>query len=412
VSVYKRGSRWAARIDLEPTALGGRRRKSLGSFATRKDGERAERQAIEARDRGSNLDPRRVTLADVAERFLTSVAHELSPSTTARYDEHWRMHVAPTVGGIPVAKLKPAHLTALYAKLRTEPITYRQRSRAKATSGMDRERVGKALSANTVLRVHRFLHRLLDWAEGEELVGRNVARMVKKGDKPKGAPSPARALSSEQVAAVLAASEGSRYHTFFVFAAMTSMRRGEIGALAWDSIDFERGVAAVRQAIGEDRRGGRFLKGTKTGRERVVPLAPRALVALRRQRAMQHQDRLAAGGLVADGGLYVESGFVFTNELGRMLDLDAVSKAFSAAATKAGVKAKGYSLHSLRHFGATQALVSGADVRTVAALLGHASASTTLNVYSHVVAGAQERAVASIGEAIAEAQARRQTAEK
>lgn len=45
------------------------------------------------------------------------------------------------------------------------------------------------------------------------------------------------------------------------------------------------------------------------------------------------------------------------------------------------------------------------EVRTIATLLGHASPSTTLNVYGHVVAGAQERAVAGIGEAIASAQA-------
>jgi integrase len=74
--------------------------------------------------------------------------------------------------------------------------------------------------------------------------------------------------------------------------------------------------------------------------------------------------------------------------------------------------AQNRSLHSLRHFGATQALVNGIDPATVAALLGHSSASITLDVYGHVVAGAQERAVAGIGEAIAVAEARRQVAEK
>ena len=51
------------------------------------------------------------------------------------------------------------------------------------------------------------------------------------------------------------------------------------------------------------------------------------------------------------------------------------------------------------------ALQTGADVRTVAALLGHASPSTTLNVYGHVVAGAQERAVNAIGDVLNRAQA-------
>lgn len=60
----------------------------------------------------------------------------------------------------------------------------------------------------------------------------------------------------------------------------------------------------------------------------------------------------------------------------------------------------------------TQAIANGADLRAVATLLGHADPSVTLRVYSHVIAGAQGRVVASIGEAIATAQARRQSAEK
>lgn len=404
MSIYRRKSgRYAVLIDLEPTALGGRRRKSIGTYRMRKEAEAAERKALEARDRGIDLNPRRVTLAEVVERFLTAVAPELSPATTARYEEHWRMHVAPAVGGMPIAALKPAHLAALYAKLRTEPVIYRRQSKAKDGNGEERQRLGKPLSANSVLRVHRFLHRLIGWAERMNLTARNVARLV---DAPKAAPSPARALTAEQVAAVLAASEGSRNHPFFVLAATTGMRRGEIGALTWDAVDFERGVVSVRQAIGEDRRGGRFVKATKTARERVVPLNSRAVAALRSHRTAQAWEKRVSHGA------YVDHGFVFADELGGMLDLNRVSRAFSAVAADVGIKAKGYSLHSLRHFGATQALVGGVDVRTVAALLGHASPSTTLNVYGHVVAGAQERAVASIADAIAVAEARRRSAEK
>ncbi len=104
---------------------------------------------------------------------------------------------------------------------------------------------------------------------------------------------------------------------------------------------------------------------------------------------------------------YAEQGFVFADELGGIVDLDAISEAFATLARAAGIKTKGISRHSCRHFSSTQALVAGNDVRTVAALRGHSVASTTLNVYGHVVAGAQERAVAGIEDAIAAAQARR-----
>ncbi len=158
----------------------------------------------------------------------------------------------------------------------------------------------------------------------------------------------------------------------------------------------------MRQAIGEDRRGGRFLKTPKNGRTREVPLDAAALDALRRRRTRQAAEKLAA-----PQGCYADQGLVFADELGGLVDLDAVSKAFAAIARAAGIKTKGISLHSCRHFCATQALVAGNDVRTVAALLGHSLASTTLNVYGHVVAGAQERAVAGVEDAITAAQARR-----
>lgn len=98
---------------------------------------------------------------------------------------------------------------------------------------------------------------------------------------------------------------------------------------------------------------------------------------------------------------------MFADEVGGTVNLDAVSKAFAALASEVGIKAKGISLHSCRHFGATQALVAGNDIRTVAAMLGHADASVTLRTYAHVVPGAQEKAVAGIGEAIVAAKARR-----
>jgi integrase len=51
--------------------------------------------------------------------------------------------------------------------------------------------------------------------------------------------------------------------------------------------------------------------------------------------------------------------------------------------------------HELRHFAATTAIGSGADVRTVAGRLGHADASVTLRVYAHALE-ARDRDLASV----------------
>ncbi|MGA8098713.1 MAG: site-specific integrase [Candidatus Cybelea sp.] len=312
------------------------------------------------------------------------------------------MHVAPTLGGLPVASLKPAHLAELSTGLRTERVRYRRKPKS-VEAAEENFRMGPPLGPNTVLRVHRFLHRLLGWAERMNLVVRNAARSV---DAPKASPSPARALTAEQVAVLLSAADGARFYPFFAVAIATGMRRGEIGALTWDDVDLDNETVVVRQAVGQDRSGHSFVKSTKTGRERVVPLNGLAISALKTQRASQAAEKLLKRKEYEDHGL------VFADDLGRLLDLDAISKTFAALARGLGIKRKGISLHSCRHFGATQALAAGSDVRTVAALLGHASASTTLNVYGHVIAGAQERAVAQIHHAIAVAQARKGAAEK
>jgi integrase len=56
--------------------------------------------------------------------------------------------------------------------------------------------------------------------------------------------------------------------------------------------------------------------------------------------------------------------------------------------------------HSLRHSAATAAIQSGQTVATVARLLGHASAKTTLNTYADQCASMQEHSAEEIAEAL------------
>lgn len=321
----------------------------------------------------------------MAERFLRSVALELTPATTARYEEHWQ--VAPALGAIAVARLKKTRLTELYAKAANPSFTVGVPERSLATARSRSE------SANRSAATRRFASTASSIAFSNSPLMKNSLRETSH--------------TLREVAAILDTSEGSQYHEFFVVLAHTALRRGEAGALCWDAINFDRGLATVRQAIGEDRRGGRFLKAPESGRTREVPLDVDALDALRRQHARQATEKLAA-----PQDCYVDQGLIFADELGGMLDLDAVSKSFSAMAAKAAVKDKRFSLHSLRHFGATEALANGSDHRSVSALLGHADPAVALRVYGHIVPGAQERAVASIGGAISAAQARREAAQK
>ena len=405
MSIYKRKSgRYAVLVDLEPSATGLRRRKSIGTHRTRKEAEAAERRALEARDRGIDIDPARVTVSEIALRFIRGVEPELAGQTTSRYEEHLRIHVLPHIGGIPAVSLKPAHLAELYAKLRSEKIRYESRKTSQDESVRQKVRYGKPLGSTTVLRIHRLVHRMLGWAERLGLVARNVARIV---EAPKATPSPARALTTDQAAAFLASFRRNAVPCIPPFGAHDgyAKRRAWCANVGCD----RRRTPAPRSFVRRLERTVKeaaFIKTTKSGRQRTIPLSALAVDTLRRVRTEQLEAKML------NRDRYDDQGLVFADDLGGLLDLDAISKAFSALALEAGIKSRGISLHSCRHFSATQALVAGNDIRTVAALLGHASPSTTLNVYGHVVAGAQERAVAGIGDAILAAQARRIAGQK
>jgi integrase len=169
-----------------------------------------------------------------------------------RGSEHWNQHIKPVLGHVPVTKLKAAHLSELYVRLGVEQPRYTKHVKRAEGTSRERIRLGKPLGPNTVLRIHRILHRLLKWAMRQALVGPNATDAV---EAPKAGPSPARALTADQVAALLAAAEDTSHYPSFGLAARSAMRRSEVGGLVWSAIDFERGVVNVRQAVGEDRFG-------------------------------------------------------------------------------------------------------------------------------------------------------------
>jgi integrase len=55
-------------------------------------------------------------------------------------------------------------------------------------------------------------------------------------------------------------------------------------------------------------------------------------------------------------------------------------------------------IHAFRHLSASLLIQSGADVRTVSAMLGRSQASTTLNIYAHSFAEVQARAGKAVGD--------------
>lgn len=118
-------------------------------------------------------------------------------------------------------------------------------------------------------------------------------------------------------------------------------------------------------------------ESTKSSKERTIQLPDVAFAYLKAERIRQEERRLAAGSYRSN-----PANLVFTNELGEHVKIPTYYNHFKKIAWSIG--RPDLRIHDLRHSAATVALAAGADIKSVQQLLGHSSATTTLNIYSHV----------------------------
>jgi integrase len=178
--------------------------------------------------------------------------------------------------------------------------------------------------------------------------------------------------------------QGTAYAAFVVML-MSGMRVGELLGLKWADLDDKSSTLRVQRAVTQDAHRCKTLGPTKTSRTRAIPLGPRAMRALQAQRVRQAKWRLKLGDLYADQGL------IFANETGGLLESQNVSGRYFKPLLRSA-KLPNLSLYGLRHSHATLLLAAGEHPKVVQERLGHSSIRLTLDTYTHVVEGLQERA--------------------
>jgi integrase len=139
---------------------------------------------------------------------------QVRPGTWAEHKSKVEVHLIPAIGGVPLQRLTPGHLNALYADL-----------------------LEQGRSARTVLHVHATIRRALADAVRWGLVPRNVALLAAP-------PRPGRpelqVWTAAELRAFLAAVEGDRLYALWLLAASTGMRPGELLGLQWPDVDLGR----------------------------------------------------------------------------------------------------------------------------------------------------------------------------
>ena len=237
------------------------------------------------------------------------------------------------------------------------------------------------------------LERAIRHAESNDLVGRNVAALVKPPRGRTGRPS--KSFTLDQAKALLTAAERTRWHAYVALSLLVGVRTEEARALRWDHVvtwvNDSAGWHPVTTAgfdparLGEDRyavyvwRSERHGGDTKTERSRRTLALPRRCVeALRQHQILQERDRLRAGEL------WQEHGLVFASRIGTPLTANNVIRAFRIITKKAGL-GEDWAPREMRHTFVSVLSANGVPVESIALLAGHDRTATTESVYRHEI---------------------------
>src|SRR5262249_23636604 len=151
----------------------------------------------------------------------------------------------------------------------------------------------------------------------------------------RGAERPVKAMRPDQLAALLAELEGTRFYPLALLQASTGLRPGEACALRWSDLD--RGVISVQRSL--TTVSGPTLKAPKRQRSvRTVPVPQSVLTELDRWRKTQIEERLAAG----PGWRTDWDGLMFTQGSGAPIRPDTYRHAFVEAAEKVDTLGEGW----------------------------------------------------------------------
>jgi integrase len=286
---------------------------------------------------GTYVDPAlgRVTVGDWSQRWLDSKGN-LKASTRDRYASILATHVRPVWDAVRLTDVTHDQVQAWTAGL-----------------------TASGLSAASVVKAHRVLSMVLAYAVRSRRLASNPADGV---TLPRVTRADRRYLRADQVAALADAAGPGRLVVLTL--AYTGLRWGELAALRVSRVDLLRRRLHVAESVTEVD-GGRLDWGLpKSHERRWVPL-PRILADdLAVQLAGKAPEELA-----------------FTTRHGAVLRVGGARRSWwDRAAAAAGVP--GLTPHELRHTAASLAVSAGANVKAVQAMLGHAKASMTLDVYA------------------------------
>ncbi|MFZ5848610.1 MAG: tyrosine-type recombinase/integrase [Actinomycetota bacterium] len=319
-------------------------------------------------DRGVRVPTENWTVEAYLTHWLdTVVKPHKAPKTHQGYELVVRRHILPTLGRKRLKSLSVPDVRNLVEKLQEQ-----------------------GMGTRGVQQTHAVLRNALQSAMRDELVVRNVAKLVQ-------VKTPryevGRGLSVEQARTLLRHTKSDRLHALYVLAIYLGLRRGEVLALRWSDVDLDQEFLQVTHTLQRVDGELRFQPPKTRTSRRTVPLPRPCVEAMKAHKVAQDRERLAAGPKWCDEDM------VFSTTIGTPIEPDNLSRSWYRVRTVLGEPAPRF--HDMRHTCVSLLLAEGAPPHVVQQIVGHSAIDVTMTIYAHASLDEKRTALQRLGERLA-----------
>ncbi|NFO32462.1 site-specific integrase [Clostridium botulinum] len=305
----------------------------------------------------------------------------LKPSTKENYEGVYRMYVKnSSLSKIKVKNLKLIDIQKFYNSL-----------------------VSNGCTIIRIKNIHKIIRPFIRYLYANNIIIKDFSSSIilpKEDEKTKLAKeNKIIPFTREEEKTFLSAIKDHHLEMLFVTALYSGLRQGELFALTWNDINFEKAYIDVNKTyryIADVTRTGRTggyssIQTPKTPKSiRTVPI-PQFLIKMLLQ--YRNEQRLLK---IKYADVYEDHNLVFCNELGAYLVDSTVGRQYKIILTNNNIPLRKF--HDMRHTFATRLFELGEEPKTVQELLGHSTVSITLNTYTHVLESVKQQAISKLDE--------------
>ncbi|CAN5563156.1 site-specific integrase [soil metagenome] len=376
-TIYERpkgSGRYTVRVLIGYDDVSGKPRFCYQACQTHAEAVAVAKTLQDEKDKGKLRATKKDSVREVVDGWLENMIRvNRAPKTYQQYRYIFEAFVFPAFGSKQMSKITQSDVQALAATMLRTAV----RSRGRVPSSDE----SKCLSVRTVKLTVTLLHSAYKFAIKRGFASVNPATDI---DLPKPREKSAKFMTKEETQKLISVLEDSPIRELLLFMLVTGTRVSESTGLRWDDVNFSSGTVRITGQL--QRLGGKLRRteGTKSNRDRTIPLPAWLVEELRSVRARQ----LVEDTLDPDN-------IVFLNPFGRRVDPKYLWNWLAKHCADAGVPR--LNPHGTRHTAATLALMETGDLHAVQKMLGHSQVSLTSDLYGHATLKGTRRITEATG---------------